>query len=170
MLLEEGPQDISEAYRLLADLFSRPPGDDELEVIKRDLELKSGETALEIQDEFNVLLRFPGGKLPPLESLFSEATDIDIAGAVSEFYAKAELTIEEKFEAPADHLSLELLFLSYLVDSERLDLIENFLDEHIINWVPYYCEKVKEQAQTVFYGEIADITANFLQNEYDSFG
>ncbi len=170
MLFREDSADRFEAYRLLADLFSQPPDDDDLEVIKRDLELKSTETSQEILDEFNSLLRYPGGKLPPLESLFSEAGDIAAAESVAAFYARAELAIGEEFEAPPDHLSVELLFISYLVETEDLDLMENFLDEHIMNWVPYYCEELKRQARTVFYGEIADITKNFLQDEYDSFG
>ena len=169
MFLQDGSADRSEAYRFLADLFFKPPDDEDLEFIRRDLELKSNEPALEILGDFNSLLRYPGGKLQPLESLFTGAGDIDVAGVVSEFYARAGLTIVEEFEAPPDHLSLELLFIGYLVETERLDIIENFLAEHIMNWVPYYCEELKRQARTLFYGEIADITKNFLQNEYDSF-
>jgi TorA maturation chaperone TorD len=170
MFFQDDSADRSEAYRLLADLFSQPPEDDDLEAIKKDLELKSGETAQEILDEFNSLLRYPGGKLPPLESLFAEAGGIDVAGSVSEFYARAGLTIGEEFDVPPDHLSLELLFISYLVGTSDLDLVENFLDEHIVNWVPYYCEELKRQARTVFYREIAEIAKKFLQDEYDSFG
>ncbi|MEJ2685045.1 MAG: molecular chaperone TorD family protein [Candidatus Sulfobium sp.] len=170
MFIQDGSADRSEAYRLLADLFARPPEDDDLEVIRRDLELKSGETAREVLDEFNHLLRYPGGMLPPLESLSAGSGDIDVAESVSESYERAGLTIGEEFEAPPDHLSLELLFISYLVETNNPGLIENFLDEHIMNWVPYYCEELKRQARTVFYKEIADITRNFLQNEYGSFG
>jgi TorA maturation chaperone TorD len=169
MFFQDDSADRSEAYRLLADLFSGPPEDDDLEVIKKDLELKSMDTSQEILDEFNSLLRYPGGKLPPLEGLFAVAGGVDSEGSVSEFYAKAGLTIGEEFEAPPDHLSLELLFISYLVETNDLDLMKNFLDDHIVNWVPYYCEELKRQARTVFYGEIADITRNFLQDEYDSF-
>jgi putative dimethyl sulfoxide reductase chaperone len=170
MIFREDSAERAEAYRLLADIFSRPPDDDDLEVIKKDLELKSTETSQEILDEFNSLLRYPGGRLPPLESLFAESGDIDVAGSASEAYGRAGLTIGEEFDAPPDHLSLELLFISYLVETEHLDLIDNFLDEHIMNWVPYYCEELKRQARTVFYGEIADVTKNFLQDEYDSLG
>lgn len=166
MFFEESSADRSEAYSLLAGLFSQPPEDDDLEAIKRELELKSTETAVEIMDDFNSLLRYPDGKLQPLESLFSEAGDSDVAGIVSEFYAKAGLTIGEEFDVPPDHLSLELLFMSYLVKANDSGLIENFLDEHMMNWVPYYCEELKRQAATVFYREIADITGNFLQAEY----
>lgn len=169
MFFQDDPAERSDAYRLLADLFSKHPQDDDLEVIKRDLELGSGENAAEILDEFNSLLRYPGGKLAPIESLYSEAVDVDIVTSVSGFYASAGLMIEEEFEAPPDHLSLELLFISYLVDTEDLTMMENFLDEHIMNWVPYYCKELKRQAQTVFYGEIADITRNFLESEYNSF-
>lgn len=170
MFIQDGSADRSEAYRLLADLFARPPEDDDLEVIRKDLELKSGETAVEILDEFNYLLRYPGGRLPPLESLSVGSGGTDVAGSVSDSYERAGLTIGGEFEAPPDHISLELLFISYLVETNNPGLIEKFLDEHIMNWVPYYCEELKRQARTLFYKELADITRNFLQNEYGSFG
>lgn len=170
MFFQESSADRSEAYRLVAGLFSHAPEDEELETAKEDLELNSDETAPEILVEFNSLLRYPGGSLTPLESLFGSAGGSDVVEAVSEFYARSGLTIGEEFDVPPDHLSLELLFVSYLVETRDLDLMANFLEEHVMNWVPYYCEELKRQAHTVFYKEIAEITRTFLQNEYDSFG
>lgn len=159
----------SEAYRILADLYSEPPEEETLSAIKQDLELKSAESADEIRTDFNSLFAYPGGKIPPLESLFLTRTGTPSVSSVADFYAGADLTIEEEFEMMPDHVSLEFLFMSYLIDINNIELQNKFLEEHLMNWVPYYCEEVKREAQTLFYKEIAGTTADFLDSEQDNF-
>jgi TorA maturation chaperone TorD len=169
MLLDDSGNDRAEAYRVLADLFSRPPDSEELEALKEDLELESKETADEIGDAFDSLFALPGGKLPPMESLFLGTEGLNTVNQVTSFYADAGLTIDDEFMASPDHLSLEFLFMSYLIDSKKPDLQQKFLETHIMNWVPDYCEEVMRQAEAAFYREIADATRNFINNEYDNF-
>lgn len=66
---------------------------------------------------------------------------------------------------PADHLSFELQYLSYLLDNatealkngeeeKALSYLEKknlFLSEHLERWVPHFCEEVKEQSDTEFF-------------------
>jgi TorA maturation chaperone TorD len=158
----------AEAYRILADLLMKPQENDHLKTLKEDLELESTESSYEILQDFEDLFRYPGGKLLPLESLYAEKGE-SVADEVSDFYAAAGLTIDEQFEAVPDHLALEFLFMSYLIGIKRLDLQENFLEEHLMNWVPYYCEQVIGRAKTSFYKEIAGIIISFLDNEYEGF-
>lgn len=166
MVLDDDDTERAEAYRILANLFLKPPESDHLKTLKEDLELESTEDSYEILRDFEDLFPYPGGRLPPLESLHAEGREA-VADVVSDFYAAAGLTIDEEFEAAPDHLSLELLFMSYLIGIKRLDLQKNFLEEHIMNWVPYYCEEVISRAKTSFYKEIAGITINFLDNEFE---
>lgn len=168
MLLDDGSDDRAEAYRVLADLFSKPPAGDDLVNIREDLELESKDDEAEILSDFNNLFLFPGGKLPPLESFFSPEEGVAAINSVSAFYADAGLTIDDEFQAVPDHLSLEFLFMSYLIDTKRPDLQQKFLDEHIMNWVPYYCDEVGKEAETAFYREISAITRDFLNNEYEN--
>ena len=71
----------------------------------------------------------------------------------------------QEFELIPDHLYLELLFMSYLIETNKYDLQKKFLEEHLMNWVPYYCDELASQAKTVFYREVAEITRDFLVSE-----
>jgi TorA maturation chaperone TorD len=168
-MITEDDSDRADAYRILADIFSKPPDDDFLDVVKEDFELESKETGSEIRRDFDTLFVYPDGIIPPLESRYISPKNVPI-GSVSEFYEKADLTMNEEFEYIPDHISLEFLFMSYLIETNELDLQENFLEEHIMNWVPHYCDEVIKKSGTVFYREIAGIAKNFIEGEYESFG
>jgi len=159
--------DRSEAYKILSDLFLGPPDADTIRELKEDLELKSKDTPEEILEDYVFLFKFPGGRLVPIESVAVGSAGAGIADRVAGYYSDAGLTIDQEFGLPPDHLALELLFLSYLVDTDNMDLMENFLDEHVMNWVPYYCQDVTEMAKTVFYREVSAITKDFLESEYE---
>lgn len=167
--LDDTDNDRAEAYRTLADLFSRPPDTEELATLKEDLELEANDTADEIRRDFDSLFSSPDGRFQPVESLFPGNEGPDTPDSVSSFYADAGLTIDEEFAACPDHLSLEFLFMSYLIDTRNPVLQQKFLEAHIMNWVPDYCDEVIQLAQTIFYREIADATRNFLNDEYESF-
>ncbi|PKL52469.1 MAG: hypothetical protein CVV37_01115 [Nitrospira bacterium HGW-Nitrospira-1] len=155
----------AEAYRILADFFLKAPEEDMLRTIKEDFELESEETAEEIRRDFDRLFSYPEGKLPPIESFFLTLENTSSADEVSVFYAGAGLAIDEEFELIPDHLYLEFLFMSYLIETNKYDLQKKFLEEHLMNWVPYYCDELAKQAKTVFYREIAEITYDFLASE-----
>jgi TorA maturation chaperone TorD len=155
----------AEAYRILADFFLKAPEEDMLSTIKEDFELESEETADEIRRDFDRLFSYPEGKLPPIESFFLTLEDASSAEEVAGFYAGAGLTIEEAFELIPDHLYLELLFMSYLIENNRYELQKKFLQEHLMNWVPSYCDELVKEAKTVFYREIAEITRDFIISE-----
>ena len=169
MNLSDESSERSEAYRILADLYSRPPAEEQLNEIKEDLELKSAEDAEEIRTDFESLFVYRDGRIPPLESLFLARAGTPQRAPVTDFYAGAELEIEDGSELPPDHISLEFLFMSYLIDVGYIDLQGRFLEEHLMNWVPYYCEEVKGVAKTLFYREVTVITVDFLNGEYENF-
>lgn len=155
----------AEAYRLLADFFLKAPEEDMLRAVKEDFDLESEETAEEINTDFDRLFSYPEGKLPPIESFFLTLESNSSSEEVAEMYAKAGLTIEEEFALIPDHLYLELLFMSYLIETNKYELQEMFLGEHLLNWVPDYCDELLKEAKTVFYREIAEITRDFLISE-----
>ena len=168
MALLEEDNERAGFYRILADIFSAAPKQDKLHSILEDFELESKDTAEEVLGDFNSLFLYPEGKLPPLESLYTEGEDI--ADTVAAFYYGTGLTFEEDYETVADHISIEFLFMSYLIDIDNHELQQKFLEEHISNWVPYYCEQVMKQARTVFYREITEITKGFIEHEYEGSG
>jgi TorA maturation chaperone TorD len=155
----------AEAYRFLADFFLKAPEEDMLRTIKEDFDLESDETAEEISRDFERLFSYPEGKLPPIESFFLTLENTLSADEVAGLYAKAGLTIETEFELIPDHLYLELLFMSYLIETNKYELQKIFLAEHLLNWVPDYCDELIKEAKTVFYREVAEITRDFLTTE-----
>jgi len=155
----------AEAYRVLADFFLKAPEEDMLSAIKEDFELESEETAEEIRKDFERLFSYPEGKLPPIESFFLTLENTSSADEVAGYYASAELTTDVAFEFIPDHLYLELLFMSYLIENNRYELQNKFLEEHLMNWLPYYCDELSKLAKTVFYREIAEIMRDFIFSE-----
>jgi TorA maturation chaperone TorD len=168
MALLEGDNERAESYRILADLFFGPPDAETLKSIKEDLGLESKETEEEVLADFEYLNSYEGGKMLPLESL--HADDMNVADSVTDFYLSTGLTFEDEYETVPDHISLEFLFMSYLIDIDNRELQKKFLEEHIANWVPYYCEEVAKEAKTLFYREIAGITKDFIESEYEGLG
>jgi hypothetical protein len=69
-----------------------------------------------------------GGKMLPLASLCPESTNTAVA-EVMRFYLDAGLTIEEAFQPMPGHISLGFLFMSHLINTERLELQKKFLEE-----------------------------------------
>jgi TorA maturation chaperone TorD len=55
--------------------------------------------------------------------------------------------------------------MSYLIEANKYDLQKQFLEKHLMNWVPYYCDELLKESKTVFYREIAEITRDFLMSE-----
>ncbi len=167
--MEDGSSERAEAYRVLADLFFRPPGHDFLVTVREDLELESREADFEIVQDFNDLFLYPDGRLLPLESSFVRGSNMITVNDVTRFYAEAGLTIDDEFQFMPDHISLEFLFMSYLIETGNSDIQEDFLDEHILNWVPAFCEEAARHANTKFYREITELTSQFVLKEFQGF-
>ena len=81
----------------------------------------------------------------------------------------------------ADHIGVELEFMYMLCDSERKALEDgnieaaaaiaeieyNFLKEHLVEWLPMYLLNVKSEAGTAFYYDVADLTLDFVLNDFE---
>jgi TorA maturation chaperone TorD len=165
MALLDNDDDRAESYRLLADLFYGPPVAEKLRTVQEDFGLESRETAEDVLPDFDYLFRLGKGRVPPIESFYADGAKV--ADSVMAFYLDAGLTFDEEYETVPDHISLEFLFMSYLIDIDNRGLQKKFLVEHVANWVPYYCEEVIQEAKTLFYREIAGITKDFVESEYE---
>jgi TorA maturation chaperone TorD len=154
------------AYRVLGQFFLSPPDDEALEAIRQDFSLGSRESLDKIAGEFNDLFSYPRGRLVPLESVFAPSSG-GMTGDVVTIYAGADLVIDDAYDVAPDHISVEFLFMSYLIENGKTEMEQKFLEQHLMNWVPYYCGEIIKQAKTLFYREIAEIVKDFLISEYD---
>lgn len=87
---------------------------------------------------------------------------------VTEFYDAYGWVSKLRSKENDDHLSIEILFLTRLVekylslDDEpcRIEMgkeIKRFIDEHLLSWIPEWNEKVQENANTLCYKGIGTL-------------
>jgi len=97
-------------------------------------------------------------------------------------YREEGLDRSDDFKEPEDHIAIEFEFMGYLCQKalESLDADETeaakgslqkqkeFLDKHLLVWVPQFCKDVQKSARTDFYKAIAQITEEHLSYESDA--
>ncbi len=96
-------------------------------------------------------------------------------------YRKAGVDISEDFHDAPDHIVAELEFMYFLIFKEvealgesdlgrAIDFLNQqkaFLTDHLCAWVPQFTEKLKEEAETEFYKNLAGVTRAFLEENLD---
>ncbi len=50
--------------------------------------------------------------------------------------------------------------LLYCLKMEKM-----FIEEHLVKWVPIFCDRIISEAELSFYREIAKVTKNFMEFE-----
>jgi TorA maturation chaperone TorD len=168
MIGENSNDQRADVYELFSQFFLNPPDEETLAILRQDFLLESRESLPDISEEFDELLRYPSGRLQPIESLYTGQM-VSAHRDIRSIYAAAGLGLDDTYDVAPDHLSLEFLFMSYLIENGKREMEQKFLEQHLINWVPYYCEEVMKQSQTIFYREIAEIVKDFLISESDAY-
>jgi TorA maturation chaperone TorD len=163
-------------YNLFSLLFMQEPSAEILMHVREMFGLDFDETMYEIRTDFNFLFSEPEGHLLPYESLYNYPVwDISrLCGkateSVQKSYRTAGLTIDEELDLIPDHLSAELLFMSYLIEHCLTEQQKTFLVDHLSAWVPEYCNDVQRYSRTTFYKEVAYLLDDFIFNECEDFG
>lgn len=113
------------------------------------------------------------GGLPPFESVVREGRwGGDTVLALVAAYTDADIVPPLPEASPVDHLAAELRFLaiachregeSWQADNTQsaMDWVRrerDFLDQHVLRWVPEYCEKAESMAETAFYRALLVLT------------
>lgn len=174
-ILDNDSLDRSNFYKLFSPLFLREPDEETLFNIKDLFEIKFGDSSEEIRADFSYLFS-PEGRIPPYESLYNYPLSDrprlwgPAAEEVQAFYEGVGITLEEDLELNPDHLSLELLFMSHLIENRFIDQQKIFLEQHLLTWVPDYCDEIKRIARTSFYIRVAELLTEFILDEGEEFG
>ncbi len=133
--------------------------------------------------EYTRLLLGPGRHISPHESIHYERDDGDWGNLwdastveVKKFVESLGLKYSETDTSIPDHISVEFELMQKLIEKEKQALGENggkdvlhfikieklFMEDHILKWVPQFCDKVIAEAELPFYREMARITQSFM--------
>ena len=167
---------------ILPELFLKPPSSQEAIEIFNLMGFDSlsniTDVDLEIKKEFTRFFSAPGEhKLPPYESywhlkkqqedpinaprLYSRTTD-----EIKEIYDFLEIETINNLHEPPDHIAFELsVYLSLLNvwDNVPDDLKKDFIDGHVMLWIPDYLKKLAEK-KGYFYPQLAQYLLNTIFN------
>lgn len=158
----------AELYRLFAGLFLHEPYEDFILHMRELFFMTFNDTIDEIRMDFSRLFvksrdLLPLGSIQREYALPRELLIKDI----EELYHSTGIMLDEEMNLPADHLSVELIFLSYTVENDLYQVFSKFFEEHIITWVPEYCDRIIQHSQTSFYKEAISVFKEFIETEYD---
>jgi len=123
----------------------------------------------------------------PYESVYTSPDRLVMQEArdqVLKIYREERLDRAEAFNEPEDHVALELEFMAYLCQKTTealkagdkvgtlgyLTKQKDFLEKHLIPWVPTFCADIQRIAQRDFYKAVARITVGYLGMEQELIG
>lgn len=161
----------AETYKLLATLLLEEPSLEAVEHLQEIFQLDLQESLEDITADFSNLFYNPESHLIPYESAYARISDSpvvpdDVTSTVYNAYLREGLVLEDVNIIP-DHISAELFFVSYLIESGKKEQLRNFLQDHAAQWIPVFCDDLYESAGTDFYRELAAIIRDYIQTEYE---
>ena len=117
------------------------------------------------------------GPAPPFESMHAGVpVQGDSIPSMVDAYRAAGFERIDVPAVPQDHLAVELRFMALLTaqesaawnvrDWEQLQVVlarqQTFLDDHLLPWVPAYCERIATETREPFFAAMARVTAETL--------
>jgi len=108
---------------------------------------------------------------PVYESLYMKSTPSGMklnVSDISEFYNSYGWMAKVRPEMKDDHLGIELLFLTILVEKyiilddeacrvEMRNEIRRFIEQHLLSWIPEWHKRVQENSRTLSYKGISSL-------------
>jgi len=137
----------------------------------------------ELEVEYARLFIGPGKHISPYESVWRDNYGLlwgKATSEVKEFIESLGLTTHHTWTGLVDHVGVELELMKRLTAREKearemkdsgkallcLEKQKEFMEDHILQWVPAFCQKVEEESRVVFYKHVALLTKRFIV--YDS--
>jgi len=147
-----------------------------------------------LDQDFQSLFMVPLGRyLTPYEAVYRDERQIGDARvrgllmgpstlAVKQLYREAGAALSEDFKDLPDHIGLELACMEFLCqgeaqawDQENLDEVRRLrefqrrlLQDHLLQWVPTLCRRMRESATGPLYRGIASLTEVYLADEAET--
>ncbi|MBI2851115.1 MAG: molecular chaperone TorD family protein [Chloroflexi bacterium] len=130
--------------------------------------------AAEFTRLFRGLSRF-NSPPPPYESVYVDGGALYGSSTSDVINRFRQFGLAVQDNEPPDHVAFELDFMAFLCEQERscwetggsgqqwLQEESSYLNEHLIRWVPEFCQKTREFDKTGFYHALADITEGWIR-------
>ena len=136
--------------------------------------------------EYARLFIGPGKHISPHESVHHKRDDGQwgqlwgqSTAEVKKFIESAGLSYQSEYTGLPDHISVELEFMQQVLQREEqawkaedkemahlcLENEKKFIEEHLAEWIPDFCDKVINQAESPFYRVMAELTKKFIEFE-----
>lgn len=172
-----------EFQRILTDLETEGT-----EGIDEFLQKPEAELLEDLAVEYTRLFLGPGKHISPHESVHHQRDDGQwgkLWGAstveVKKIVESTGLSYSEDFKGLPDHIAVELEFMQQLTLREEeawMDadadgavfcrkIEKKFIEEHLIRWIPDFCEKLIQEAKLPFYHAMAELTRSFIEFEME---
>jgi len=144
-----------------------------------------------LQQEFNDLFAVPLGRyVTPYEAVYRDERVVGedrVRGllmgpstlAVLQAYRENQFAVNPECPELPDHIGVELSFMSLLCgrephlreagDMPAVHLLWTrelrFLEDHLLRWVPDFAQRISENARTLFFQGIGQITEEFVRTD-----
>lgn len=133
--------------------------------------------------EYARLFLGPSRHISPHESVHHQREDgqwgqlwADSTVEVKRFIETAGFRYDSEFTGMPDHISVELEFMEQVTQREEQAWSEDdkeaplycqkiekkFMEEHLLKWIPGFCDKVAQEAELPFYRDMAVMTKHFM--------
>jgi len=138
--------------------------------------------------EYSYLFLGPGKHISPYESVHHQREDGQwgklwekSTAEVKRFIEATGLDYKDDFKGLPDHISVEFEFMQRLILREEQawkeaeadkaaacrQVEKRFIEEHLMRWIPSFCEKVMQAAELPFYRAMAALTRSFIEFEME---
>lgn len=154
-------------------------------IVLDDDVLKGSERAVieELGVEYALLFVGPGKHIPPVAAYHLDPERSSLCGPstgwVERFVEQMGFEYRAEHTGLPDHLAVELEFMQHLSDQQARalrrgdgpeaglfrDAQRTFVTEHMIRWVPIFCDAVAAHATHSFYPQMAALLSNFITGE-----
>jgi TorA maturation chaperone TorD len=160
----------------------------EVEGIDGLMQKPEAELLEDLAVEYTHLFLGPGKHISPHESVHHQREDGQwgmLWGAstveVKKFIEATGLSYTDDYKGMPDHISVEFEFMRQLILAEEQAWMDEdadkaascrqvekkFIEEHLIRWVPAFCEMVIQEAELPFYQTVATLTRSFIEFEME---
>lgn len=115
-----------------------------------------------LQSEYvRLFINSPGGvPAPPYASIYIQNRGILLQHGhlqAMSFYQRAGLEPIKSSECE-DHLAHELAFIGHLLDNGQIELLDEFLAEHVLTWFPDFLQRLLAAQPCRFYMILSQVT------------